>query len=513
MKKTLLVLLFVFGLLLSVGMVSAAIEITPIAGQAVDEGDELSFIVEATGNISEITYSIDTNATGSTFDRESGEFLWTPGFSQAGVYYANITADDGDSNDTISISITVNDKNRDPTFKSTPDTSVYAESDYTYYAIAEDLDGDSITYALITGPSGMSMESTTSRGILEWEVPSTTGDYYIKISASDSKGGVAYQEFNLTVEEKPPRLEVRRVYAKTPEDSRVDLDDGDDLRVYPGDEITFYVEVKNIYDDDIDLEDVYFNLMISSLLDEGDDDLDEESDETDIRPLRTDKLSITFTVPTRIQTDGYDVSLIVYGTDEDGYDYSEELNYELTVRKESNAIQMTRADVSPTRLFCDQETRINLEAVVENIGRNEIDDLVIKVTSEDLGIDYEEDSIELYDDPYDTDSRYILSTGVNALAQKEGTYSVIFEAYLEGRMDVYDSEVVLITAICDSEPTPTPSITPTPIPTPTYEPTPTPTVVREKPFTETNLFLGILIAAVVLLGVLVILMLSLLFRK
>jgi len=72
----------------------------------------------------------------------------------------------------------------------------------------------------------------------------------------------------------------------------------------------------------------------------------------------------------------------------------------------------------------------------------------------------------------------------------------------------------LVTAVCDSEPTPTPTSTaPTPTPTPTYEPTPTPTVVREKPFTETNLFLGILIAAVALLGVLVILMLSQLFRK
>lgn len=514
MKKTLLILSIVFGLLLTAQSVSAALLITPIPDKIVNEGEELFFTVTYAGNVSTVTLGIETNATGAIFGASTGSFNWTPAYNQAGVYTATVTANDGNSVDTEEFQITVMDINRDPVFKSNPIKSVYIEDEYTYNAIAEDPDGDTINYVLVQGPAGMEMDSTETKGILTW-TPIATGTHLIKISASDGKGGVAYQEFNLSARERPSRIEVTKIYANTPDDSRIDLLGGSNFRVKPGDDVTIYVEVKNYYNDGIDLEDIYFNLLIPSFLDEGDDDLDEESDEIDIRPVKSGRMSISFKVPTRIEAEVYDLFITIKGYDEEGAYYEEDYFFDMTVKKDSYAISLTRSDVSPQTIFCNQDALIYIDALIENMGRNRIDDLVFKVTSSELGINYQKSDIELTNDPYDTRSRYTVSTSVPVLATREGNHNVVIEAYSAGRTDVSESKTFQIRVLCDINPTPTPTtpVTPTPIPTPTYEPTPTPTVVREKPFTETNLFLGILIAAVLLLGVLVILMLSLLFRK
>ncbi|HOI18967.1 MAG TPA: putative Ig domain-containing protein [Candidatus Woesearchaeota archaeon] len=515
MKKTLLVMLTVLGILLMSQSVLAALMITPITDKIINEGEELALVVTYAGNVSAVTLGIETNATGAVFNAATGEFKWTPAFNQAGTYTVTITANDGTTIDTKDFQITVMDVNRDPVFKSTPVKSMYVEEIYTYNAIAEDPDGDEIAYVLIQGPAGMVMNSTDSKGILKWTAPNLSGTHLVKISASDGKGGVAYQEFNLSVRERPSRIEVTKIYANTPDDSRIDLLGGSTFRVKPGDDVTVYVEVKNFYNDGVNLEDVYFNLLIPSLLDEGDDDFDEESDEIDIRPVKTGRMSISFQVPTRIEAEVYDLFITIKGYDEEGAYYEEDYFFDMTVRKDSYAISLTRSDVSPQTIFCNQDALIYIDALIENMGRNRIDDLVFKVTSSELGINYQKSDIELTNDPYDTKSRYAVSTSVPVRATKEGIHNVVLETYSAGRKEVSQSKTFQIRVLCDITPTPTPTtpVTPTPTPTTPVTPTPTPTVVREKPFTETNLFLGILIAAVVLLGIMVILMLSLLFRK
>ncbi len=64
--------------------------------QAVDEGSALSFGVEATDPDGDaLAYSASNLPAGASFDAETQQFSWTPGYTQAGEYTVTFTASDG----------------------------------------------------------------------------------------------------------------------------------------------------------------------------------------------------------------------------------------------------------------------------------------------------------------------------------------------------------------------------------------------------------------------------------
>lgn len=84
-----------------------------------------------------------------------------------------------------------------PNFVSEPPLR-FQSLNYEYQVRAFDPDGDSISYALIDPPQGMSIDSKS--GLLEWSLANVpAGDYLIRIRAADSDGMEAFQEFTLTL--------------------------------------------------------------------------------------------------------------------------------------------------------------------------------------------------------------------------------------------------------------------------------------------------------------------------
>jgi RHS repeat-associated protein len=67
---------------------------------------------------------------------------------------------------------------------------------YFYQVQATDADGDTLTYSLLSAPTGATIDSTT--GKLTW-TPPTTGEYAFKAKVEDGKGGQDIQEFTLNV--------------------------------------------------------------------------------------------------------------------------------------------------------------------------------------------------------------------------------------------------------------------------------------------------------------------------
>ncbi|SPQ00578.1 hypothetical protein NBG4_280015 [Candidatus Sulfobium mesophilum] len=76
--------------------------------------------------------------------------------------------------------------------------SAYDGGVYTYYLRGSDPDGDTLTFALKSGPAGMTINPQT--GVVTWKVP---GDFKGKaafvVTANDGHGGEASQTFNVEI--------------------------------------------------------------------------------------------------------------------------------------------------------------------------------------------------------------------------------------------------------------------------------------------------------------------------
>ena len=69
--------------------------------------------------------------------------------------------------------------------------------------MAVDADGDRLTYQLETGPPGMTISEAS--GHIAWTIPPDQhGTFHVKILAKDGRGGMASQEFDVTLKAPVP---------------------------------------------------------------------------------------------------------------------------------------------------------------------------------------------------------------------------------------------------------------------------------------------------------------------
>lgn len=85
----------------------------PIGNKTINEGENLSFKVTATDTDHDpLEYSNPQLPTGASFNRDSGQFDWTPAYDQSGQYQITFTVCDTILKAATTIMITVNDANR-----------------------------------------------------------------------------------------------------------------------------------------------------------------------------------------------------------------------------------------------------------------------------------------------------------------------------------------------------------------------------------------------------------------
>ena len=124
-----------------------------------------------------------------------GQTLGLSNFSKKDVIAVDIMPFDGEAEGQGRIG-RVEIFNSPPVITSTP--SPITGSAYSYQVIAQDPDGDKISYTLSKGPSGMSLDSNT--GMLKWTfTEKDSGDHAIEIKVSDPDGSEVKQSFNLTI--------------------------------------------------------------------------------------------------------------------------------------------------------------------------------------------------------------------------------------------------------------------------------------------------------------------------
>lgn len=169
------------------------ITLTPAGPFTVAEGSALT--IKAVGADVDTDNTLTLSATGlpsgATFAAASGNFAWTPNFSQAGSYTVVFKVKDSKAAEaTVNGVITVTNNNQAPRFdvvdaKQMPDTNIWTGKNFVFTYKAIDPQGDAVSYFL-NQPAPSNAIIVPSTGVFGWRPANEqAGKHYIVVSASD----------------------------------------------------------------------------------------------------------------------------------------------------------------------------------------------------------------------------------------------------------------------------------------------------------------------------------------
>jgi Putative Ig domain len=179
------------------GQADAVYSFTPTAEDA--DGDPL-------------TFSVYGKPSWATFDESTGQLSGTPTDADVGTTEEiEIAVSDGTAQDTIgpfriqiaAANTTPPPTNSAPTISGSPATSVIAGQAYSFAPVAQDADGDRLTFAIANRPQWASFNTATGRltGTPSAAQVGTTSN--IRISVSDGTATAALSAFSISVQAPP----------------------------------------------------------------------------------------------------------------------------------------------------------------------------------------------------------------------------------------------------------------------------------------------------------------------
>lgn len=167
--------------------------------------DYVPVTVDADGDA--VTLTLDNAPLGMSLDPVTSSIQWTG--PADGNYDIQITASDSAGNATtqafvLSVGGTVANPAA-PEILSNPATVASIGVAYFYLPLAQDPDGDTLVFSLVTSPDGAQIDQTT--GTIHWTPSSAqVGDHPFLLRVEDGRGGFATQLFTVEVVENAPNL-------------------------------------------------------------------------------------------------------------------------------------------------------------------------------------------------------------------------------------------------------------------------------------------------------------------
>ncbi len=157
-------------------------------------------VVATDPNHDVLTYSLPIAPAGMTVDAD-GLIRWTPTSAQLGPNFARLEISDGRGaivGQEFNVNVTTEFTNQPPIIVSNPTGSALVGDLYRYDAVASDPDHDPLTWTLVSGPAGMSMDSQL--GSLRWTPNADQAGFQpAVIQVSDPFGGSSTQSFTVAV--------------------------------------------------------------------------------------------------------------------------------------------------------------------------------------------------------------------------------------------------------------------------------------------------------------------------
>ncbi len=156
----------------------------------------------------DLTYHVASGPPGLSIVQQTGDVVWTPRESQIGQYVVVLRVDDGRRGVDFQVfDIEVVATNRAPRIISQPATIAAPADGFSYQLVADDPDGDVLTYYIDPVSDALNM-AISSTGLLTWDSADIQlGDFRITATVADGRGGVDDQSFVLTVgSDAPPTI-------------------------------------------------------------------------------------------------------------------------------------------------------------------------------------------------------------------------------------------------------------------------------------------------------------------
>ncbi|MBX3280416.1 MAG: tandem-95 repeat protein [Acidobacteria bacterium] len=181
--------------------------------QSVDENQNLSFTVSATDvdQGQTLTLSASNLPTGASFNPATGQFSWTPNFTQAGSYQVLFGVQDNGTpplGDNKSVTINVANSNQPPTANS---QSVMTSEDNAVgmTLTGSDPDGDPLNFIIVTSPAhGNLSGSGASRTYSPALNYNGSDSFTFKVSDGNLESSPATVSISITPVNDPPTLSI-----------------------------------------------------------------------------------------------------------------------------------------------------------------------------------------------------------------------------------------------------------------------------------------------------------------
>ncbi|RLJ18333.1 hypothetical protein DJ031_11780 [bacterium endosymbiont of Escarpia laminata] len=189
----------VFSILVSPSNQSPVFTSAPVLDAAV--GATYTYDVEASDPDSDaVIFTLEQAPIGMAIAPQTGLIDWMPDLFQSGDQEVRVKVEDGrggiaQQSFTLTVALP---PNQSPVITSVPVLDAIAAEPYAYDVDAEDPNGDPLTFAINTGPAGMSIDPVS--GQLSW-LPDAAqaGGHSVVVSVDDGRGGLVSQSFTLTV--------------------------------------------------------------------------------------------------------------------------------------------------------------------------------------------------------------------------------------------------------------------------------------------------------------------------
>lgn len=189
--------------------------LAPIGNRSINDGSNLSFTVSASDADGDaVSLGVAGLPDGASFDGNTGAFFWTPSPTQVGNHVLTFSAEDGQANDSETITITVAGgviPNSPPVLGIIGDKTVTVGATLNFTVSASDPDGDAVTLRVLGLPNGAGFNSAT--GLFTWTPAlGDVGISSLTFEASDAQS-IDSQTITIQVEQPPPPVNTPPVLA------------------------------------------------------------------------------------------------------------------------------------------------------------------------------------------------------------------------------------------------------------------------------------------------------------
>lgn len=339
-------------------------------------------------------------------------------------------------------------------------------------------------------------------------VDSNLDNYVFKIGTIKAESNSYLKQVNLNMQA-INQLDIKKAYFCLDDECEKFKEDDDINDIKPGDEALVKVEVENNFDNDDRDDDLTGDIDINDIdvrieIDHSDLDIDESEEIEDLSGKDEDEVEINFDIDEDADDGNYDMILSVSGMDDNNARHGLKYTPELEVVRKKHEVAIRRLTFSPSRLSCSQATELRI--LIENTGKRDENDVVVKIENSDLGISKYKDEIEL-----DRDDEKTITVPIRIPDNKYGSFNFLVRTFYNGDELSQEQTATIVIEECNPTPTTNPS---------NYIPSnniPSGMVIQPQQSTietsESPVYNGILISTIILVGIGIIFLLINLVKK